>query len=123
MDEIFAYKPSEDDDYYLILGCDELSSVFIVIFSKIFLIKFLFFANHFQCHQLIYDFNPKREIGSMAVCQRHGEYKVSFSYLSSDTESINFLSSPQVWGGWLNLEFSQGKIKHLGWTIKTIYKI
>ena len=25
-----------------------------------------------------------------------------------------------MWGGWLNLEFSQGKIKHLGWTIKTI---
>ena len=43
--------------------------------------------------------------------------------LSSDTESINFWSSPQVWGGWLNLEFSQGKIKYLGWTIKTIYKI
>ena len=29
---------------------------------------------------LVNDFNPKREIGSMAVCQRHGEYKVSFSF-------------------------------------------
>ena len=23
-----------------------------------------------------------------------------------------------MWGGWLNLEFSQGKIKHLGWTFE-----
>ena len=30
-------------------------------------------------------------------------------YLSSNTESINFWSSPQVWGWWLNSEVSQGK--------------
>ena len=33
----------------------------------------------------------------------------SGDYLSPDTESINFLSSPKVWGGWLNLAFCQGK--------------
>ena len=41
------------------------------------------------------------------------------SYLSSDTELINFCTSPQVLGGWLNLEFSQGE-KHFRWDIRTI---
>ena len=29
--------------------------------------------------------------------------------------------SPQMWGGWLNFEFSKIGGKHLGWAIKTIY--
>ena len=36
--------------------------------------------------------------------------------LSSDTELINFRSSPQVWGGWLNFKFSKmvGKPRGVG---------
>ena len=46
-----------------------------------------------------------------------------FIYLLILSRSISDHHLTQAWGGWLNLEFSQGKIKHLGWTIKTIYKI
>ena len=34
-------------------------------------------------------------------------YSCIFGYMAYDIESINFLSSPQVWDGWLNLEFGQ----------------
>ena len=47
-------------------------------------------------------------------------YLYAHLVLYSDTGTINFCSSSQVWGGWL-LEFSQ-RTKLLGWAIKTIYK-
>ena len=31
MEDLFAYKPCEDEDYYKILGCDELSTVISAI--------------------------------------------------------------------------------------------
>ena len=33
-----------------------------------------------------------------------------------------FEGDSEVWGGWLNFEFSKLGGKHSGWAIKTIYK-
>lgn len=33
LSEIFGYEPNDNEDYYGILGCDELSSVSLLIFA------------------------------------------------------------------------------------------
>lgn len=42
INELFTSHPNESDDYYAILGCDELSSVSIML--HIFVFYFLFYS-------------------------------------------------------------------------------